>query len=306
MAFWIKADESLGQGLRRIANELIDDCLVRLASPDAVTPDDIHAIRKNCKKQRAILRMMRRELGNRRYRRENRFYRDLSREFASVRESAVALQMLEALIEETSETISPTTFTGLRTRLQENHHTQSDLLFNDTQRINEATKKLQAARDRIDKWTVQHRSDKVVKAGLKLVYSRGYAALDDVDDQTTAEALHEWRKSVKYLWYHLQIIQPTWPDGIEPQVQQLDRLGDLLGLDHDYAELKTILYQLPEASDNTDDVMTLIYTLDAKRKALQAEALYLGRRFFAEKPDAFVRRHREYWRVWSSEQNTVR
>ena len=41
--------------------------------------------------------------------------------------------------------------------------------------------------------------------------------------------------------------------------------------------------------------------LDGRRRALQTEALAIGRRVYAEKPTDFARRVHSYWKAWRDE-----
>ena len=45
--------------------------------------------------------------------------------------------------------------------------------------------------------------------------------------------------------------------------------------------------------------------IDKRRAELQAEALILGDRVFAEKPKALQARLHEYWQAWQTEQKTI-
>ncbi len=54
-------------------------------------------------------------------------------------------------------------------------------------------------------------------------------------------AWHEWRKQVKYLRYHLKIVRCFWRTPLESWRRYLNRLSDLIGLDHDLVELRQLL-----------------------------------------------------------------
>jgi len=306
MGFQLNAGETLEDGLRRIAIELADDAEAELVAAQDATPDDfdkhIHNVRKTCKKMRGLLRLARKSLGKKTYNRENVFYRDLARRLAGARESHVLLSLLEKLLAEPENELNADHYQALIGHLQSNYDTQAAHMREDSALLEESVAALQTARERISKWKLSRKPRKLLRAGLLRIYRRGNDEMMDAYDKPTAENLHEWRKSVKYLWYHLQILTPLWPESVGAYVDALDDLGDALGLDHDYAELKELLYQLPDLFEETDHMMTLVYVLEAYRGQLQADAWNLGARVYAEAPDAFVDRHVAYWRVWQHQQ----
>jgi hypothetical protein len=81
------------------------------------------------------------------------------------------------------------------------------------------------------------------------------------------------------------MLSPLWPKVLKVAAKEAHRLTDLLGDDHDLAVLSS-LAPLPALGE----------AIAERREALRAEAKGLGRKLFAEKPGAFVRRLRAYWR----------
>ena len=95
MAFQLEAGETLAAGLGRIAAE------GRAGAgfpPRADRPRaGVLEARKSLKKVRAILRLSRTPLGKRRFRDENRRYRDLARQLAEQRAGVVRVEALDEL-----------------------------------------------------------------------------------------------------------------------------------------------------------------------------------------------------------------
>mgnify|MGYP003780078465 CR=1 FL=1 len=117
-----------------------------------------------------------------------------------------------------------------------------------------------------------------------------------VVDAPTDANFHEWRKRVKYLWYHVRILEASWPPVMAALTSELDVLGDLLGEDHDLADVRGLLMRRPEAAGH--DVLLGLIT--QRQKELRKAALPLGRRIYAEKPGAFTARLERYWNVAQS------
>ena len=125
-------------------------------------------------------------------------------------------------------------------------------------------------------------------AGLRASYAGGRAAMRAAHAEPDDEAFHAWRKRAKDLWYQCQLLQGICPEQLDGLAQMLAELGDLLGADHDLAVLQAAAAASPALHDR----------IAARHLELRRAAWQLGRRIHAERPAAFVRRMRAYWRVW--------
>ncbi len=79
-------------------------------------------------------------------------------------------------------------------------------------------------------------------------------------------------------------------------ISEADRLQDLLGDAHDLAVFRTILRT--DLSVDTRRNRLLKSLIRSKRRALIDEALPLGKKLFAEKPNALRERFGVYTEVW--------
>ena len=145
-----------------------------------------------------------------------------------------------------------------------------------------------------NKWTA-------VGEGLEDVYRRAGDAHGDAIADPTVEKLHEWRKQAKYLFYQLEILRPIWPEQIEELAKEADRLGELLGDDHDLAVLRQMLTDDPGRFGDQGDREVLLALIDRRRAELEHEAMLLGRRFFQDSPADFARRLKSYCKTWRAQ-----
>ena len=130
------------------------------------------------------------------------------------------------------------------------------------------------------------------------MYAQGLAAFDSAHWTGSAEAYHDWRKRVKYLWYQVQVLQNIWPAGMKSLSDELDQLGELLGDHHDLSMLRsTVLNGFPRAGA-TSTIAALYRRIDEVRLELEKRAEILGKRVYAERPREFTRRIGTYWQVW--------
>ena len=311
MDYQLQAGEPIGNGIRRIALLRIDKALMQLTDPDFNQDKAIHDGRKTCKRVRAILRLIRNEVGDKWYRRENWRFRDASRLLAPARDAAVMVETLDDLLkyfkkEEPNhpaiEQLVDKPFAPLRERLVQRHRQVADAIIYESQAVDEYINMLRAGRVQVSQWPIKNESFAALQGGLHRVYRRGVKrmgkAYADPDDP---EKFHDWRKRVKYLWYQLEIIAPIWPEIIEPMAESLHTVSGLLGDDHDLAEFKELIEHnlnlLPE-----EDLQHLLFELIAhRRQNFQKDARFLGERLYADAPNQYVARQATYWHIWRSE-----
>ena len=119
------------------------------------------------------------------------------------------------------------------------------------------------------------------------MYRKGRNALGQAKKSATPEALHEWRKEVKYLLYQLQLIEPAWRASERLLARRLDRLADLLGEDHDLAVVRAMVTE-----------PAVIRLVDRRRAVLQRQAFAVGRVVDEPRPAARLRSLRDAWDDW--------
>jgi hypothetical protein len=119
---------------------------------------------------------------------------------------------------------------------------------------------------------------------MSRTYGDGRAAMRAARKDPSTEALHDWRKRVKDLWYEERLITAAWPPLLEASSSELKVLSELLGDDHDLAVLAEHLPELPPGLEDLPEI------IDARRGELQDEAFRLGARIYAEAPKAYTAR----------------
>src|SRR5947208_439602 len=98
MSFQLKPGESARKAVKRLARKQLDAALAELRprkGGDAI----VHDARKRFKKVRAVLRLVRAELGERAYQRENKCFRDAGRPLTEVRDAKILIETLDKLTE---------------------------------------------------------------------------------------------------------------------------------------------------------------------------------------------------------------
>jgi CHAD domain-containing protein len=300
MSYRLEQGEMVAEGIKRIALEQVDKALSELNSASDAPDEAIHSVRKRFKKVRAVLRLVRDTVGKV-YKRENVWYRDAGRELSSVRDAAVMVETLDGLAEQYGDRATRYAFEGVREELVDRHEAILQRVVKDGHAMAEVALTIQEGRPRIQEWPIAESGFAALRDGLKRVYKRGRKALATARAEPTTENLHELRKRAKYLWYHMRILGPCWPDLLGPFADQIHTLSDYLGDNHDLALLTQLLEeQTQELFSDEIQAAALLGLLAEQWSALQAASWPLAERIYVEKPKDFVARIAGYWQAWQT------
>lgn len=282
-AYRIDLEEPLPEEIARVARGRIEHALDELLGETGSSPGDaVHEARKDMKKLRALLRLVRDELGEEVFKHENACFRDAARELAGVRDADVMLETLAALKLRGG---AP----ELRSALEA--HRGRDRAGDRSAAALRVVAVLEDALGRVRDWPLERDSLGAVAGGLERSYRRGRRELRAARSAPSVEGLHEWRKRVKELWYHHTLLRQAWPPVMEAVGDDAHELADALGDDHDLAVLADW------ARERGFDTPELLDALERRREELQACAFELGERLYAERPKAYRRRLKRLWRA---------
>lgn len=305
MSLQLHAGESLPTGLRRIALDQIDTALEYLHTRAPDTETAVHEARKCGKRIRAVLRLVRDEIGYPLYKQENVRVRDAARLLAPVRDSTVMVETLDALLnhfapvnDSTAPAVDPADFASLRRRLQDRHAQITRQLLQMEKAPAAAAAMLHESRTQVAHWPLHTAGFACIAGGLHRVYRRGRQRLARAYAQPSPEHFHDWRKRVKYLWHQIEVLTPIQPDTLTSLANDLHTLSDYLGDDHDLAELDRLVNAEPYLLPAPEKRKQLFALIARRRRRLQANARPVGGHLYAQKPDAFVQQLADAWHTW--------
>jgi hypothetical protein len=283
----LRKSETVPEGIRRIARGQVDLASDQLApDADGDLGERVHESRKAFKRSRAVVRLVRDEIGDDAYRRENTAYRDAGRRLSAARDAQVLVETLDALVERYEDEVPPDRFARFRELLAEEHREATERLHSETGReaLEEVNADLERARDRLATWSLDRDDYGAVQPGLQRIYRRGRRAFAAASDEPTVENFHEWRKRVKDLWHANQVLRKR------KRARRLHHLSNLLGDDHDLAVLREKALASHRCFEPRETLTTLKGLIDRRRSELESEALELGARLYRRKPRAYARR----------------
>ncbi|MGH2937100.1 MAG: CHAD domain-containing protein [Solirubrobacterales bacterium] len=295
-AYRLLADEDAAAGVRRVIVGRLDKAAERLreagdAEGDALA-EAIHAARKDLKKARAALRLVREELGEKTFKRENRALRDAARTLSASRDAEVKLATLDGLADGEGD-VPPGATAPWREALESD---RDRIVGEESGGTQEAVAAIEAVAARAPEWKLRADGWKLLAPGLDAAYREGREAFAALGDSPDFEAVHDLRKRGKDLWYQLRLLRDAWQPVLEPTAEEVHDFTDLLGDHHDLAVLCIDLVGREEVDAVQRE--TLRTLIEARQASLLASALAAGERIYAEKPKAFDRRIRAYWRAW--------
>ncbi len=296
MAFALQLDEPVGKSVKRLVHKQVDKAVKALGQSDKLD-EAIHDTRQRFKRVRALLRLVRDELGEEVYRQENRCFRDAARPLTEVRDAVVLVGTLEKLVDHFAGDIAANSFAQMREVLLANKIAVHQRVVEEEDAISTVTAAVESARSRIRDWSIAHEGWAAVEPGLKRVYRRACRAHAAAFTHPSAENMHEWRKQTKYLWHQFQVLEPICPKVMKELCNQAHQLSQLLGDDHDLSVLRQKVAADPQAFGGTAKIESLAGLIERRRLELARDAFLLAERVYGDKPNRLVSRISGYWKA---------
>ncbi|HEX3910148.1 MAG TPA: CHAD domain-containing protein [Solirubrobacteraceae bacterium] len=315
------AQEDLGNGLQRMALGQLDVAIEALGGgARGSSPEQrVHEARKSLKRLRALMRLLRDELGEQVYERESALLRDTGRRLARARDAAVLLATLEGMIARDPDRLAARRgVLRLRARLQHERDGAAELALADSATQAGALADLRAMRVRVSTWRLDEQGGiEAIEPALERLYRKGRKRMRRAakarGGRRRTRTMHEWRKRVKDLRYAAEMLDRSSAEQEAKATRKAksadlrfakrtakcaDDLGELLGEEHDLATLAARVRAEAKAGRASGapgrGTRKLLLKLIAKRRGkLRKRALQDGERLYGRKPKRFLRRMRK-------------
>jgi inorganic pyrophosphatase len=288
----LRPGKSFRKEISRIVHRQLDKALRDLCRLGATADEAIHNVRKRFKRVRAVLRLVRDELGNGVYHEENESLRDAAAAFSDVRNARVLVDAVEKLRHRESE-IPVSGFEAIERFLKARQRDIHDRLARNVEAMDELREAIENGRARADSWRLPRDGRQAIRRGLRRSWKAGARALEEAEKNTTSENLHECRKQAKYLYHQVQMLESVASPTLVKLEEQLHTLEQKLGDDHDLGMLRVEAAACLAGGlrDVDERLLTLI---DDWRKELQAECLELAREIYREDSATLPHQFREW------------
>jgi len=289
--------ERPADGLRRMALGQLDLAIELLAGEGDVPAEKaVHETRKALKRLRALVRLLREELGEKAFAREDAVLRNAGQRLASARDAEVMVSTLDGLLKRHPRKLGARrSVRKLRRALVAERDRAIKRALGDVAERAQVLSELRAARGRVAAWSLSDRGGiKLVEADLRRLYRQGRrrgrrAGRSPIGQGKGdgARALHQWRKRVKDLRYAAELL------GLRQIAGRAERLGEVLGEEHDLALLAArVSAPGGPLAGRKKARKALLKQIARRRKSLRKRALREGKRFYRRKPKRFTARVR--------------
>jgi CHAD domain-containing protein len=298
MSFRLQRLESVSQGVKRVAREQLDKALAEIQNDQMDRHETVHQVRKRFKKIRGLIRLVRPSF-EKTYRRENAIFRDVGRDLSGVRDAQSLIEAFDRLAGSEQTSHSEKLFAGIREHLVERRKQIAGEQAEFSDVLAGLKEDIHQARTRIADWELKDRGFDAIAGGFEKTYERGQRALGQAErNKATVEDFHEWRKRVKYHWYHCRLLENLWKPMMKARSEEAKHLAELLGEDRDAWLLDQLLEQ--NAADFPDQAEARAFReiIAKSQKKTRKQAFLLGERLFAEKPKHLSRRLGVWWSTW--------
>lgn len=286
MPYRFKQTESFEASFRRIAREQIVKAKRSLFAYDADYVSAVHDARKAMKRLRALLRIVRPEIGEKVFRRENARFRDVARCLSLTRDRHVMLQTLGIL--ESKRTFGAAApLAAIRRQLSVDVVGMDVPAHRDIDFV-EIRGELENGLISLHEITVSQKDFDVVGRGIEKTYRKGRKTFQNLfgDDvgSIAHEALHDWRKDVQLHWRHIALVREAAPEECAERVLEGKALAQALGMHNDLCVLGDYIGQLSATSLSKRKARQVRNVIREELEALRVEIEPMGRKFYAERP----------------------
>jgi CHAD domain-containing protein len=280
LKYRIRRGHGVAREVRRILLAQNRQALRLLENWQESPRERIHGARQCFKRVRALLRLIR-PAAPYAFEVENRFYRDLGRSFAYVRDADAVIEALAAVEPDLGDRRSRESLAVLRTALE--RRAARDLADPATQlpqRVAAACAALREADRRLRQLPLQGVDRKALGRGLRRTFRRCEKRFGRVIAGGTAADFHAWRQQVKYAWNQTRLMART--AGTNAGRPGLARLADILGHGQDLALLDALLRAQSDDLQLDRHLECMRGVIGERLQATRAEASLLGALVFAD------------------------
>ena len=294
MRYQLDKNKSVEKNIQSLAVEQIDRGIAEINDQSLEVHESIHQVRKRCKKIRGLIRLVRKAFPD--YKEENAFFRDTARKLSDLRDSQSLIDIFNKLMQRPGCQSEQEAMKPVSTFLEERQQKLMDEA--DVYKLLQETElTLREGKRRARAWQLEENGFEAIRGGLKKTYKRGRKAMPAAYEEPTTEKFHEWRKRVKYHWYHARLITPMWEKVLKAYAAEVHLLADYLGDDHDLSLLSQHINEHEDVLGN-DERQLFNSMLEKWQAELRNSARNLGTRIFNPKPKFIKDEVAAFWPAW--------
>ncbi|WP_372650366.1 CHAD domain-containing protein [Draconibacterium sp.] len=289
----IKEREYFEEGIFRVLDKLHSD------SAKFITRTNrqhfyIHEVRTNIKKIRGLLRLLRHEIGEDNYNEMNGYYRDLAQEVALLRDDTSQIELLREI---KVKLRNPAVTKALDKIISEHRRKRKNAFdhFKQSGHSQDIKQMILSLQQMMHSLNFAGDPESFILKSLQHIYKQARGAFETTEFLNDDEIYHYWRKQVKYLTYHLMLLNQAWPNSIRVYIRDLSLLGSTLGKLHDLNLFHEAIKNKSILISDKDSRKKLMRYLYNRRSVLRKRVQDLGEQCFTDSSDAFALRIFKNW-----------
>ncbi len=226
-------------------------------------------------------------------------FREAGREISAVRDAQSLIEAFGRLVPTEPGAEQPPQFAGIRAHLVARRQRIAGELIDLPGKLDQLAADINNAEDRVKNWKLDDGGFEAIAGGFEKTYNRAQKAMKRASrKKATMEDFHEWRKRVKYHWYHCRLLKNLYKPLMKARRDEAKHLADLLGDDHDLSMLDLLLAEHAGDFPDPAEVEAFREVLQTSQQTIREEALHVGKRLFAEKSKHLTRRFEAWWTTW--------
>jgi len=287
MRYRLSPNGKFSKHLSRLVRSINDDIALSLVRAGRDPEAGVHEARKGCKEIRAILRLVKPNMGRSEFSARQDFYRDVAAKLSGNRDAMVRQKTWKSLVSEsaalegkTDDTIAR--FLSCQDELKPVSETGRDQFLD---LALEVEKVIAAPKS----WNLPKSLSELVP-NIKRIYQKARNAEKQARESDDIERFHEFRKRSKDLFYCLRVLRPMFGAQLKPIVSDLEDLTEMQGVANDQAVLLDYLCEhrqsLPLDDAEWDQVT---YSIMQKLQELQTRSHKKAKTLLSESPRAFIK-----------------
>ena len=304
MGYEIRAQHAIPEELLRIWKADLHFAVKELSRTRQVE-SGIHQARKALKRTRALVRLVRDPLGYEQYKAANICYRDASRKVSELRDLAATQDTLNKILKRYPRKSVSVGVSAASREIAGWQKAARDHMRGQDELRKTAVAELTTGLANLPTWHNPQDDFSWIASSLERVYERGQNALALSLANPDPHVLHDWRKRVKYLWHQLQLLHLCWPEMMNPHTEELHRLSDLLGDDHDLAVIEEFILSNKLMQGRVVGKTALLHAIREYRESLVLLYFPLGKKLYQADPEVFTNQISFYWKVWRQQEPLV-
>jgi CHAD domain-containing protein len=281
----IQLQSSLEDNVRSILLHY-NNAAVEFLSKNLKNPENIHQTRLCFKRIRSFLRLTQSAFPDSTYSQLNIFYRDQARLLSLNRDITAIIDIGGDMM---NRSRSDTVKFFLKRYIQAQKKNRNEIIRNPE--MPKTTKNiinsLKETSNKINTLYLSGEMHECLSFGTKKVYKKGFKLLETAKENPDDHIIHEWRKQVKYLWYHYVFLNSFWPGIMSAHARQTQQLSQWLGKHNDYVVLKNALMQSGHLKNNNSQFAAINRNMKRSKEKLAQSSILLGQKIFLLKPSDF-------------------